>query len=144
MGNERRRRRIRPEPDVSVIMPAWNAARDIDASIRSVLTQTHQALELIVVDDASTDSTVDIVEQHKRRDPRVCLVRCAVNYGVSVARNHGMEHARGRYLMFLDSDDLWEPGKVATQLRFMRETGCAVSYMDYLRFDDENPDREWM
>src|SRR5690606_9946149 len=128
----------------SVIMPAWNASRDIEASIRSVLAQTHRAFELIVIDDASTDDTRDIVERLRKEDGRICLVCNPVNYGVSITRNHGMEHARGRYLMFLDSDDLWEPGKVATQLAFMRETGCVVSYMDYLRFSDDDPEREWL
>ena len=143
MRTERRRHHHRPIPDVSVVMPAWNAARDIEASIQSVLAQTHRALELIVVDDASTDATVGIVERFAREDSRVRLVRNRSNSGVAVARNHGVEHAQGRYLMFLDSDDLWEPEKVAMQLAFMRATGCAVSYMDYCRFSDASPDEVW-
>ncbi|HLU61141.1 MAG TPA: glycosyltransferase family 2 protein [Gammaproteobacteria bacterium] len=143
MRQERRIRNHRPRPDASVIMPAWNAAADIEESIRSVMAQTHHALELIVVDDASTDGTREVVERLQKEDARIRLVCNPVNYGVSLARNHGMEHARGRYLMFLDSDDLWEPEKAAVQIAFMRSTGCIVSYMDYLRFRDDEPEHEW-
>lgn len=132
-----------PNPDVSIVMPAYNASRDICDSIGSVLSQTYSCLELIVVDDASSDGTVDIIREFFLQDPRVRLLENPVNQGVSFSRNRGMSNARGRYLMFLDSDDTWDDDKVEQQVSFMRETGCTVTYMDYLRFDDAKPSDTW-
>ncbi|MBW3568339.1 MAG: glycosyltransferase [Proteobacteria bacterium] len=130
-------------PDVSIVMPAYNAARDIRESIASVLSQTYSSFELIVVDDASSDGTVEIVKALSTEDARVRLLENPVNQGVSFSRNRGMNNARGRYLMFLDSDDAWHDDKVERQVSFMRETANVVTYMDYLRFDDAEPADAW-
>ena len=118
---------------VSVIMPAWNAAATIGRSIDSVLSQDHADLELVVVDDGSTDATAELVARRAATDARVRLLRQA-NAGVAAARNAGMAAASGRYLAFLDSDDWWYPGKLRRQLACMRDTGAAVSYSAYERF----------
>lgn len=118
---------------VSVIMPAWNAAATIERSIESVLTQDHVDLELVVVDDGSSDATAALVERIAAHDARVRLVRQA-NAGVAAARNAGIAASSGRYLAFLDSDDWWYPGKLRRQLDGMRESGALVSYGAYERF----------
>lgn len=123
-------------PQVSIIMPAFNAARHIDASIRSVLSQTWPSHELIIVDDASTDGTVSVIKACSDGDPRVVLLQNSSNRGVGASRNRGMQHVRGRYLMFLDADDLWEETKIEEQLAFMRRQDCIVCYADYVRFLD--------
>ena len=99
-------------PLVSVVIPAYNCADFIGDALDSVLDQGYPALEIIVVDDGSTDATCDVVA---RRGSAVTLVRQA-NAGAAVARNAAMERARGRYIAFLDSDDLWLPGKLRLQV----------------------------
>ena len=102
-------------PAVSVITPAWNAAEYLGATIESVRAQTFDNWEMVVVDDGSTDGTVAVVERHAAADGRVRLIRQA-NAGPSAARNHGMRAATGQFFAFLDSDDLWLPGFLASQL----------------------------
>jgi glycosyltransferase involved in cell wall biosynthesis len=100
---------------VSVVMPAYNAARYIEAAIDSVLRQTFRDLELLVVDDGSTDTTAAIAEAARARDPRVRVI-LQPNGGVSKARNAAMREARGRYIALLDSDDLWDAGFLQSQI----------------------------
>jgi len=94
---------------VSVIIPAYNASRFLRQTLESVVRQTHRDLEIIVVDDGSTDNTVRIVEGIQKQDPRVALYR-QVNQGAAVARNLGIEKSKGNFIAFLDADDLWPPG----------------------------------
>lgn len=102
-------------PAVSVIMAAYNVEAFIDAAITSVRAQTFSRLELIVVDDGSTDGTAAVVERHAAADPRVRL-RHQPNAGLSAARNHAMREARGAFFAILDSDDAWAPEFLALQL----------------------------
>lgn len=127
-------------PDVSVVMPAFNAAGFIRQSVLGVMRQTFSSLELIVVDDASTDETGEIIRDLSVKDSRIRLFRNPSNSGVSFSRNLGIRKARGRFLMFHDADDLWDPEKVGVQIAFMRERKCPVSYMDYCRFRDSSPE----
>lgn len=101
---------------VSVIMPAWNSEKTIDFAISSVVAQTHQRWELIVIDDGSSDATRRIVREWEARDPRVKLLKNRENQGVSLARNRGIRHARYPFIAFLDSDDAWLPEKLELQL----------------------------
>jgi glycosyltransferase involved in cell wall biosynthesis len=116
-------------PKVSVIIPAYNRANTIGAAITSVLRQTEPNFELLVVDDASTDHTKDIVREF--RDTRVELIEHTQNGGSSVARNTGIKAARGRYVALLDSDDLWFPRMLESQLERLKaapkEVGGIVS-----------------
>jgi len=121
---------------VSVVMPAYNAASTLEASMRSALEQTHADVELLVVDDCSTDRGWDLVERMARADPRVVPIRQPRNGGVAAARNAGIEAASGRYIAFLDSDDRWYPDKLAAQLACMRESGARVGYAAYERVDE--------
>jgi teichuronic acid biosynthesis glycosyltransferase TuaG len=102
-------------PAVSVITPAFNAAEFIAQTIDSVRAQTFQDWELVIVDDGSTDKTVEIVQRYQERDPRIRLLH-QTNAGPSAARNRGMRAAEGRYFAFLDSDDTWEPAYLSEQL----------------------------
>ncbi len=120
---------------VSVVMPAYNATATLEASMRSALAQTHADVELLVVDDCSTDGTWDVVQRLAAEDPRVVPIRQPRNAGVAAARNAGIEAATGRYIAFLDSDDRWYPDKLAIQLAAMRTEGAAVGYAAYERVD---------
>ena len=126
---------------VSVIMPAYNSSEYISESINSVLHQTYQNWELIIIDDHSTDNTVDIVKEYCSRDPRVKLVVSEANNGVAAARNIGLQVAKGKYIAFLDSDDLWLPDKLKIQLSFMEKNHVAFSFSSYERFDSENKEK---
>ena len=120
---------------VSVVMPAYNATATLEASMRSALAQTHADVELLVVDDCSTDGTWDVVQRLAAEDPRVVPIRQPRNAGVAAARAAGIEAATGRYIAFLDSDDRWYPDKLAIQLAAMRTEGAAVGYAAYERVD---------
>ncbi|GAB4137044.1 MAG: hypothetical protein Kow0040_23410 [Thermogutta sp.] len=103
-------------PTVSVVIPAWNAARYLPETLRSVLSQTRPPEEIIVVDDGSTDDSAVVAE---RFGPTVRVLR-QENRGESVARNRGIEAAHGDWIAFLDADDLWHPDKLAKQLAAVR------------------------
>src|ERR1044071_7783966 len=110
------------QPLVSVIMPAYNAERYIAASVRSVLAQTYQNWELIIVDDGSTDGTAAVAKSFAEADGRVRYVY-QPNGRLGNARNTGIRHARGPLIAFLDSDDLWMERKLELQLKAMEEAG---------------------
>ncbi|MDN0055087.1 glycosyltransferase family 2 protein [Collinsella ihumii] len=118
-------------PLVSVIMPSYNAERHIAESIASVQTQTLDDWELIVSDDCSSDSTREIVSGIAESDPRVRLLPLEENGGAAKARNNSLSHARGRYIAYLDADDLWYPEKLERQIAFMGERCAAFSCASY-------------
>jgi teichuronic acid biosynthesis glycosyltransferase TuaG len=122
---------------VSIVMPAYNAARFIEEAIRSVQAQTESNWELLVVDDGSSDGTPVIVERLAASDPRIRLLRTERRQGPGPARNAAMDAATGRWLGFLDSDDRWRADKLERQLRFMRETGSAFCVSSYRMIDAE-------
>lgn len=122
---------------VSIIMPAYNAEKYIEEAIQRVIEQTYEKWELIVVDDASTDSTAAIAQAFADQDKRIRLIRLSANGGVANARNVAMENAKGRFLAFLDSDDLWLSEKLERQLSFMREKNCAFSFHSYRHFSEK-------
>src|SRR3546814_20887295 len=101
--------------------------------MESVLAQTHQLLDLIVVDDGSTDSSLSVASAIADADARVRLLRNERNLGVAATRNHALEVARGRYVAFLDSDDRWLPGKLQLQIAAMDAAGADASYGPYKR-----------
>jgi teichuronic acid biosynthesis glycosyltransferase TuaG len=129
--------RLDPNPDtmVSVVVPCYNAAVYLPATLGSVLAQTHRALELIVVDDASTDASTEVVERLAAQDPRVRLVRTPRNAGAPAApRNLGTRQARGDWVAYLDADDLWHPRKLELQLQVLRQHGgnmCSTRMTDF-------------
>jgi glycosyltransferase involved in cell wall biosynthesis len=110
---------------VTVIIPAYNAERTIDETLRSVRFQTHRRLEVIVIDDGSTDATPQIAAGHAAADVRVKLIRQR-NSGVAAARNRGIAAANGDLIAPIDADDLWHPTKIERQLAALKQGGDAV------------------
>ena len=101
---------------VSIVMPAYNAQDYIQEAIQSVLQQTYTEWELLVIDDASSDRTAEIVNQLVRKDSRVHYIKNKANIGAAESRNRGVELAEGQWIAFLDSDDCWHPDKLKRQL----------------------------
>ncbi len=122
---------------VSVVMPVYNAADTVLASVQSVQRQTYPDWELVVVDDGSRDASVEIVSGLAEKDPRIRLFLQKQNGGVAAARNRGIAEAQGQYLAFLDSDDLWRPEKLTKQISFMQAHHAALCATAY-GVSDEN------
>ena len=115
-------------------MPLYNSERYVAKAIRSVLSQTHTNLELIVIDDGSTDLSREIVSEFL--DPRLRLITLAHNGGVAAARNRGIDVAKGRFLAFCDSDDFWFPNKLTVQVKLLKDTGAPLSHSDARLVDE--------
>lgn len=124
------------QPLVSVIMPSYNSARFIATSIESVREQTFKDWELIITDDCSKDDTCMIVEKFTAQDSRIKLFKLEENSGAAVARNNSIKQAKGQYIAFLDSDDIWLPEKLEKQLAFMKTFGIGFSFTAYRTFVD--------
>jgi teichuronic acid biosynthesis glycosyltransferase TuaG len=122
---------------VSIITPSYNAERFLAKTIDSVLLQTYQNWELLIVDDCSPDDANQLIEQYVAKDGRIKLLRLKSNSGAAVARNTAIEAARGRYIAFLDSDDRWLPNKLEKQLSFMQECDVAFSFASYEKLNEE-------
>lgn len=120
---------------VSIIMPSYNTGAFIEESIQSVLNQTYSNWELIIVDDCSTDNTLEILE--KIDDDRIIILKNEKNSGAAVSRNKALRKAKGQWVAFLDSDDLWYPQKLEKQLSFMKRNGYYFSYTNYEEIDVE-------
>ena len=114
---------------VSVIMPSYNTAEYILDSIRSVQAQTYTNWELIIVDDCSTDDSVKLIKSIK--DLRIILFQNEQNSGAAISRNKALREAKGKWIAFLDSDDIWVPEKLEKQIRFMKENNYAFTFTDY-------------
>ncbi len=121
---------------MSIIMPSYNCGRYLEESIRSVQAQTYTNWELIFMDDCSTDETIRIVSDMKEKDQRIHLFSNISNLGAAVSRNNALKEAKGKWIAFLDSDDLWEPSKLERQIQFMEENEYAFSYTSYCEIDN--------
>lgn len=119
---------------VSVIMPSYNTGKFIAESINSVLSQTYNNLELIIVDDCSTDNTDEVVKSFD--DKRIRYFKNEKNSGAAVSRNRALREAKGKWIAFLDSDDLWIEDKLEKQIKFMRENNYHFSYTNYEEIDE--------
>lgn len=120
---------------VSVIIPTYNRAATIGQAINSVLSQSYKELELIVVDDCSSDDTVKIINSY--HDERIKLIRLPQNCGANTARNIGIKAAQGEYIAFQDSDDKWLEDKLEVQLKYMNEVGKKVCYCAHKLFEGD-------
>lgn len=121
---------------VSIIMPSWNTGRFIAESIQSVLNQTYTKWELLIVDDCSTDNTDEVVKSFS--DSRIEYFKNKKNSGAALTRNRAIREAKGEWIAFLDSDDLWEPQKLEKQIAFMNNNGYVFSYHEYVKIDEED------
>ena len=115
---------------VSIIMPSYNTANFISESIKSVMAQTYTNWELIIVDDCSTDNTDDVVKPYLNAS-RIIYIKNPKNSGAAVSRNRALREAKGKWIAFLDSDDLWMSEKLEKQIAFMKENDYHFSYTKY-------------
>lgn len=122
---------------VSVIMPAYNAERFIVESVDSVLAQSYSQLELIIIVDGGHDGTKELVVDLARKDSRIITIFHQSNVGIAKARNSGLDKASGRYIAFCDSDDVWLPNKLETQLAIMRDNNVAISHTSAVVIDGD-------
>lgn len=125
---------------VSIITPTWNCAKFICETIRSVQAQTYENWELIISDDCSTDNTYNVVEPYMDMDKRIKYICNERNSGAAITRNNALKVATGKWIAFLDSDDLWLPEKLEKQVAFMAENGYAFSYHEYTEITEEGQD----
>lgn len=128
------------QPLVSIITPTYNSSKFIIQTVQSVLNQTFDNFEHIIVDDCSTDNTWDILLELQKKDSRIKIERMRENSKAALTRNHGIKLAKGKYIAFLDSDDLWEPNKLEIQVQFMQNTQCAFSFSNYRMIDEDGKD----
>lgn len=122
---------------VSIITPSYNSSKFIKDCVASVFSQTYKNWEMIIVDDCSKDNSKEIISEHSTKDKRIKPIFLEKNVGAAEARNAAIRQSKGKYVAFLDSDDLWNPKKLEKQLSFMYENEIAFSYTNY-QFMSEN------
>lgn len=124
---------------VSIIVPVYNAEKFIREAMDSVLAQTYSDWELLLVEDGSSDGSADVIGKYiaEKAESRIRLIRQPANQGAARARNRGLLEASGRYIAYLDADDLWAPEKLEHELKFMEEKGAAFAFTGY-EFADEH------
>lgn len=123
---------------VSIIMPSYNCGRFVEETIRSVQAQTYKNWEIIFMDDCSTDDTIRKVSAMRDADSRIHLYKNCSNLGAAISRNNALREAKGRWIAFLDSDDLWKPEKLEHQIKFMEENGYSFSCTERDVIDEES------
>ncbi|HOD27262.1 MAG: glycosyltransferase family 2 protein [Bacteroidales bacterium] len=123
---------------ISIITPCYNSVDFISQTIDSVIAQTYTDWEMIIVDDNSKDNSPEIIQAYCRKDPRIKYIRTERPSGSpTLPRNIGLKHARGRFIAFLDSDDMWLPTKLEEQLKLFRENKVAIVYSNYEKISEE-------
>ena len=125
------------EQKISIIVPVYNGAQFLEETVASVRRQTWQNWELLLVDDCSKDQSYEIMKRLAAVDPRIVPLQQECNGGAARARNRGVAEATGRYIAFLDADDLWMPDKLSHEMEFMDRTGAGFVFSGY-EFADEN------
>lgn len=121
-----------PNSLVSIITPTYNCARFIAETIQSVQAQSYTNWEMIISDDCSTDNTREVIAPYLASDSRIKYICNEKNSGAAITRNNALKVAQGRWIAFLDSDDLWLPEKLEKQIKFMQNNDCAFSYTSYM------------
>ena len=116
---------------VSIVTPLYNSEKYIEETILSVLDQTYNNWEMLIIDDCSTDNGPNIVKKYTEQDERIKYLKLEENSGAAVSRNKAIELAEGEYVAFLDSDDLWKKEKLEKQIKFMKENNYAISFTEY-------------
>lgn len=125
------------KPLVSIISPTYNDEKTIKNTIKSVINQSYKNWEMIIVDDCSKDNTGEIIKKFQEQDKRIKYIKLNENSGASVARNKAIKEAKGKYIAFLDCDDLWFNKKLEKQVKFMEDNDYAFTYTDY-EYMDQN------
>ena len=125
---------------VSIITPCYNSEKFLDECISSVLNQTYQNWEMLIVDDNSSDNSSILIKSYSKNDERIKPLYLNDNIGAAMARNKAISKAKGKYLAFLDSDDVWLPKKLEVQTNFMKKNNCSFVFSSYsVISDDEKP-----
>ena len=122
---------------VSIVIPVYNSEKFIKETIQTVEEQTYQNWELLLVNDCSTDNSENIIKYYEEKDKRIRLINLERNSGAAVARNRGIDEAKGKYIAFLDSDDLWDKQKLEKQIKFMQDNDYEFTFTSY-EFAEEN------
>lgn len=122
---------------VSIITPSYNSKNFIEATITSVINQTYENWEMIIVDDCSKDNSVEFIENIIKNEPRIRLISLDKNVGAAEARNVALRNATGKFIAFLDSDDLWLPDKLEKQISFMLANNVSISFTEYDLIDED-------
>ena len=122
---------------VSIITPVFNCENFIKNTIESVLAQTYEKWEMILVDDCSPDGSADIIKEYSKKDKRIKYIKLKENSGAAFARNKALKSSKGRFIAYLDADDLWKSEKLEKQVNFMIKNNCAFSCTDYEKIDEE-------
>lgn len=125
---------------VSIITPAYKAADYVGETVDSVLAQGYENWEMLIVNDCSPDNTLDVIQELAKQDSRIKAMSNEVNSGPAMTRNTALSHAKGQYIAFLDSDDVWLPEKLELQLEFMRKNDSVFSFTEFRRFPEGGGD----
>lgn len=126
---------------VSIVTPTYNSQEYIEEAVLSVINQTYTNWELIIVDDCSKDETRRVLKKIAASDARVNVIYSNVNSGSGISRNIGLKHAKGQYVAFLDSDDIWELNKLELQIDYLRKTSAAICHTSFSFVDENGDDR---
>lgn len=125
---------------VSIITPVYNAEKHIEETIQSVLAQTYTNWEWNIIDDVSTDSSVEIIKKYAKKDHRIHLFYNEINSGAAISRNKGLEYSKGVYIAYIDTDDLWVPQKLFKQVQFMSKNKIGFSCTGYRFISEDGKD----
>lgn len=125
------------EPLVSIITPVYNAERFLSDTIKSVQNQTYKIWEILLIDDCSKDNSAQIIKEFQKYDNRIKYIKLKKNSGASVSRNEGIRNAKGRFIAFVDSDDIWKPEKLEIQIKYMLKENLGFTFTSY-RYMKEN------
>ena len=121
---------------VSIITPVYNCEKLLDKTINCVLEQTYKHWEMLLVDDCTPDHSREVIEKYTKKDARIKYFKLEKNSGAAVARNYALEKANGRFIAYLDADDLWKQEKLEKQVKFMLENHYAFTCTDYEKIDE--------
>lgn len=119
------------EPLVSIITPVYNAERFLSETIKSIRSQTYRNWELMLVDDCSNDNSASMIKEFQKYDDRIKYIKLEKNSGASVTRNTGIKNAKGRFIAFIDSDDIWLPEKLEKQVQYMLQNNLGFTFTSY-------------
>ena len=122
--------------NISIIIPVYNGAAFLEQTIQSVINQTYQDWELLLVDDCSKDQSLEIIRRFQEKDKRIRLLLQNKNQGAAEARNRGVNEAKGRYIAYLDADDIWKEDKLQQEVEFMQQKNASFVFTGY-EFADE-------
>lgn len=121
---------------ISIITPIYNCEKFIEETIKCVKNQTYTNWELLAVDDCSPDNSSDIIKKYAKKDKRIKYIKLKENSGAAIARNKALEESKGRFIAYLDADDLWKPEKLEKQVNFMLDNNYAFTCTDYEKIDE--------